>query len=73
MKEFAIGKCQFYFATIFGIALFLMNFVIIFQGTALTWYELLIVAIFVILYISLIAMVVFERTSPISLMTEKQL
>ena len=50
-----------------------MNFVVIFQGSTLSWPDLLIVITFIILYLSLIAIVVLERTKPISLLTDEQL
>jgi hypothetical protein len=71
MREFAIGKCQFYFATSFGIALFLMNFAIVFEGTTLTTAEILVIVAFAILYICLIIMAMLEKTKPIGLMTDE--
>ena len=71
MREFAIGKYQYYFATSFGIALFLMNFAIVFEGTALSLTEILLIVMLAILYICLIIMAMLEKTKPIKLMTDK--
>jgi len=65
MREFAIGKTQYYIATGFGIALFISNFIIVFDGKVLAWWEYTILGIFTIIYFSLIFMVMQETTEPI--------
>jgi len=71
MREFAIGKKEFYFASLFGCCLFIMNFVIVFDGIVLKWWEYTIIGIMAVVYISLIIMVMGETTEPIKLLTEK--
>jgi len=72
MREFAIGDAEYYFATVFGIALFISNFVIVFESSLALW-QYIIIGIFTVIYFSLIFMVMFETTEPIQLLSEEQL
>ena len=73
MREFAIGKYEFWIASGFGCALFIMNFIIVFDGSVLAWWEYIILAIISVIYFSLIGMVMMETTEPIKLLSEEQL
>tara|TARA_B110000285_G_C15072682_1_gene588891 strand:+ start:1284 stop:1499 length:216 start_codon:yes stop_codon:yes gene_type:complete len=71
MREFAIGPIQFGFAALCGVALFISNFVIVFNGATLTWWEYALIAIVTLFYFGLIIMVIFEKTTPIKLLTKE--
>ena len=71
MREFAIGPYQFVFAAICGVALFISNFVIVFNGVTLAWWEYALIAIVTLIYFGLILMVIFEKTKPIKLLTKE--
>ena len=74
MGQFAISKTSTYFASGFGVVLFLMNFVIIFYESDLTqvWIILVIVVLSVI-YISFIVVVILEPTKPLKRITKEEL
>lgn len=57
MREFSIGNKEFWFASGCGICLFIMNFIIVFDGSVLAWWEYTILAIISVIYFSLIWMV----------------
>ena len=73
MREFAISRCQLWFASVVGVILFIFNFVTVFGNGVLEWYVYLIVGIGAMIYFCLIGMVIMEKTTPIKLLTEKQL
>jgi len=73
MREFAIGKYQYWFASSFGVCLFIMNFIIVFDGNVLAWWEYTILGVFTVIYFSLIFMVMMETTVPIKLLSEEQM
>ena len=73
MREFAIGRGELWFASIVGCILFIFNFVTLFGNGVLSWYAYVIIGVFAIIYFGLIGMVIAEKTSPIKLLTDKQL
>jgi len=73
LNEFAISRCQYVFASAFGVALFFMNFVIVFVGDPLKTWQYILVAILAILYFCLIGMALLEKTHPLQQLSQKQL
>ena len=74
LGDFAIGKCQFYFGTILGIGLFMMNFILLFDGNKFNhWYEYLIVGLVTLGYLILIGLACFFPTSPLKPISKEDL
>lgn len=71
LNEFAIGPCQTAFAAALGVALFLMNFVIIFVGEALSPFQYALVGLGAVFYLVLIGMTICERTHPLVALSEE--
>jgi len=70
MGDFAIPLWQTIFATILGLGLFFMNFVLIFEdGIFSHWYEYVAVSLFVILYMTLIGIAIFTPTKKLKPLT----
>jgi len=74
MKEFAIGRFQFWIATAFGTALFLMNFYIIFADAQFSnWQTWAGVIIGCVIYVGLILIVIIEPVYPLREMTKEEM
>ena len=74
MKEFAIGRGTVIFASIFGVLLFLMNFVLLFVGSKIdNWWTILIIVVITIIYLYLIFRAIFEKTKPLPEITHEEL
>ena len=69
MKEFAISPCSFWFATLFGVALFALNFYTVFAGNSYEWWQILLIIIASLLYFALIYMVIREEVKPLRELT----
>ena len=69
MGPFALPKWQIVIATIFGTALFFMNFFILLDGESIAWYLILILVVVSLIYISMIIKAIIEPTSNLTKMT----
>jgi len=70
LGEFAMSKCQVYFASTFGFLLFIMNFVIVFsQSEFSAWWQVVVVVVFVLLYLGFIALAIYEPLTPLKRIT----
>ena len=69
MGEFAISKWQVAFATLVGTCLFMMNFIVIFQDFEWTWMNTMLTIAITIIYLTLIATVIFEPDQYLQKMT----
>lgn len=74
MGDFSLSLPWTIFASVFGFALFIMNFVIIFlENTFTATWQYFIVIIFAVVYCCLILNAILEKTSPLAPITEKDM
>ena len=60
-------------ASLFGICLFFMNFVLLLEGESLETWQYALIALFSSIYITLIMIAIFEKTIPLRPISEKEL
>jgi Mn2+/Fe2+ NRAMP family transporter len=72
MGPFKMSKAATVFATAFGIFLFLMNFVLLFNGTDFNTTEIILIVLVAIVYISFCLSVVMEPVKPLKKMTREE-
>lgn len=72
MGDFAVPKWQIILATCFGVGLFVMNFVIIFQDFTWDWQHIVPTAILTTIYLALITVAIVEPTKELKKMTKEE-